>query len=375
MSNLNLKENYNIANIEINNIEELNLNQNRIDLALLKIFGNKKINKILLINPPDANKETFDFDRAHRKRNSDYPPYGLLIVARHLLKNGYKVEILNLHHEVSKKCVETQRSENFNFEEFWKKKLWEKISEFQPDLISITCLFSVTHNSYKDVCFEIKNRDSLNKHNLSEVPLVSGGVHISHDPENILSEISPIDIAFLNEAELSFVSLIEYQNKKISIDQLSMTYIKEDYGKLIKIEIDGRPKHLDLEILPAYELIKVEEYSKYGTIGSWSAFRKDVKIGTVLSNRGCRAQCTFCNVRIFNGVGVRQRSLKSVEDELSLLKNKYGIDHISWLDDDLLKDERRAIELFNMMVKKKSPKFMGCNKWINSSFYNKAWCS
>ena len=71
-----------------------------------------------------------------------------------------------------------------------------------------------------------------------------------------------------------------------------------------------------------------------------------------MSNRGCRAQCTFCNVRIFNGVGVRQRSLQSVEKELSLLKNKYDIDHISWLDDDLLKDERRAIELFNMMVKK-----------------------
>ena len=78
-----------------------------------------------------------------------------------------------------------------------------------------------------------------------------------------------------------------------------------------------------------------------------------------MSNRGCRAQCTFCNVRIFNGVGVRQRSLKSVEEELYLLKNKYGIDHISWLDDDLLKDENRAIELFNMMVKKKLQKTHG----------------
>ena len=74
------------------------------------------------------------------------------------------------------------------------------------------------------------------------------------------------------------LSLIEYQNKKTSIDSLSMTYIREDHSQFIKIDIDGRPKHLDLEIIPAYDLINVEEYSKYGTIGSWSAFRKNVKI-------------------------------------------------------------------------------------------------
>lgn len=335
----------------IKNILDLNNFKERIDESLNKIFGKKKIKKILLINPPDANKDTFDFDRAHRKRNSDYPPYGLLIVGEHLKRNGYEVELLNLHHDVSKKCVEIQSSNEFNFEKFWKKMLWEKISQFQPDLISITCLFSVTHNSYKDVCFEIKNYDQLKKYNLETIPLVSGGVHISHDPENILNEISAIDIAFLNEAELSFVNLLNYKNDKASVSDLSMTYIREKEYQYIKIDVDGRPKHLDLEIIPAYDLINVEEYSQYGTIGSWSAFRKNTRIGTVLSNRGCRAQCTFCNVRVFNGVGVRQRSLSSVKEELSLLKNKYGIDHISWLDDDLLKDENRAIEMFNMMVR------------------------
>ena len=282
--------------IDIKNFKE------RIDACLTKIFGKKKIKKILLINPPDANKSTFDFDRSHRKRNSDYPPYGLLIVAKHLQKNGYDVQILNLHHEVSKKCVETNDENEFDFEKFWKETLWNKINVFKPDLVSITCLFSVTHNSYKDVCFELKNSSSLKKNNLKKIPLASGGVHISHDPENILKEITPIDIAFLNEAELSFLNLLEYHNKNTSIDSLSMTYLRESASDFIKIEVDGRPKHLDLEIIPAYDLIKVEEYSKYGTIGSWSAFRKNARIGTVLSNRGCRAQCTFCNVRIFNGV-------------------------------------------------------------------------
>ena len=85
---------------------------------------------------------------------------------------------------------------------------------------------------------------------------------------------------------------------------------------------------------------------KDGTIDPGQHLEKNVKIGTVLSNRVVEPNAHFrINVRIFNGVGVRQRSLQSVEKELSLLKNKYDIDHISWLDDDLLKDERRAIEL------------------------------
>ena len=48
---------------------------------------------------------------------------------------------------------------------------------------------------------------------------------------------------------------------------------------------------------------------------------------------------------------MRQRSVESVVDELEILNKEYGIKHIVWLDDDLLKDHSRAIELFNSIVK------------------------
>ena len=126
MNNLNIEVPSSNKSLIINNSLNIISYKERIDLSLKKIFGEKKIKKILLINPPDANKSTFDFDRAKRKRNSDYPPYGLLIVGRHLLNNGYEVEILNLHHEVSKKCVETKNNIEFNFENFWKKLYGKK---------------------------------------------------------------------------------------------------------------------------------------------------------------------------------------------------------------------------------------------------------
>ena len=72
---------------------------------------------------------------------------------------------------------------------------------------------------------------------------------------------------------------------------------------------------------------------------------EDTPSGTILSNRGCRAQCSFCSVRNFNGKGVRRRHVQSVVDELSYLRNERGLTHFMFLDDDLFKDEKQTIEL------------------------------
>ena len=79
------------------------------------------------------------------------------------------------------------------------------------------------------------------------------------------------------------------------------------------------------------------DLTRVGKIGGFfSLLSKEKKISTILSNRGCRAQCTFCSVRNFNGVGVRRRTIDSVIEELKILKFEHGIDHIMWLDDDFL---------------------------------------
>ena len=62
------------------------------------------------------------------------------------------------------------------------------------------------------------------------------------------------------------------------------------------------------------------------------------------------AACTFCSVRNFNGVGVRQRSIPSIIEELRRLRDEHNIGHIMWLDDDFLYNGKRAIELFDAMI-------------------------
>ena len=90
-----------------------------------------------------------------------------------------------------------------------------------------------------------------------------------------------------------------------------------------------------------------------GEIGTFRYWRPQNSKGTaVLANKGCRARCSFCSVRNFNGKGVRGRNIDSVVDELQFLKETYGINHFMWLDDDLLFDRERTIGIFNEIVKR-----------------------
>ena len=121
-----------------------------------------------------------------------------------------------------------------------------------------------------------------------------------------------------------------------------------------------RPDYLDLPI---------GNYSDYGAVGAYNFLRGERKASTVLTNRGCRARCTFCSVREFNGLSVRSRNTEEVVDEIQFLYETYGITHIMWLDDDLFYNEKRAIELFNGIVNTWVENYVGCNERYHCSSY------
>lgn len=286
--------------------------------------------RILLVNPPDVDGSLFDYDTAKRGRANNYPAYGLGVLATHIRRNGMEPRILNLNHEVLKTVFDSQ--EPINYDITWQSMLFDAIDEFEPDIIGVTCLFSVTGTSLVNVCKTIRQ--------ITNTELIIGGVHVTHDAEAILKETGA-DIAFLNESEKAFM-------RYLTTGELAQALTQEG----IRFQEKMIPEAHELDVIPAFDLMDIENHSRYGTLGSWYGFRhEDTRIATALSNRGCRAHCSFCNVRSFNGEGVRQRSIESVLDELQQLKDR-GVGHIIWLDDDLLMREERAIALFNGMVKR-----------------------
>ncbi|MEK7690847.1 MAG: cobalamin B12-binding domain-containing protein, partial [Bdellovibrionota bacterium] len=163
------------------------------------------IHRVLLIRPPDVDHTLFTFDAARRKRHSNYPPYGILVLATSLKSIGVEVEILDLHHATLVAANAASNEAEFDFERVWKKLVAEALARFKPDLAGVTCMFTMTHASFVAVCNEVLAQ---------KVPLAVGGVHISNNLDFVLSEVPGIDFAFMREADRSFPAFVQAVNGK-----------------------------------------------------------------------------------------------------------------------------------------------------------------
>ncbi len=348
-----------------------NTEKNLINLEKLRsCFNKKEIKNVLLISPPDTDKDLFNFETAKRKRYWNFPAYGLGIIARLLTGKGYNVDILNLNNSILEGVQLSTKKEYFDYNLYWKEALEKRINNFNPDIISMTCMFSQTHKSALNVTSFIKSL-------FPEIPISIGGVHITNsiiesETEKFIQELEEnIDFFFLGEAEYSYLNFLEIVNNKLSIENLNQVYFKLDDLKVF-INDKKAPTAEKINIIPQYDLLNLDQLSNNGMIGAFTCLKKDFKkAATILSNRGCRGNCTFCSVRSINGKGVRSRSIQSIIDEMLILRNEHNIDHIMWLDDDLLFSEKRASKLFEEMINQKVNLTWDCSNGVIASACSK----
>jgi len=327
----------------LNIIPNKDIQSDWIDSWMKAKFSSRCIKRVLFVNPPDGTSEIFQVSKAKRRRYTNYPPYGLGILAQQSRNMGLDVDILNLNNKILIAAQSVESNKGFDFDHIWKDKLNEKVKDFKPDLIGVSCMFTMTHESFLKVCKQVA---------MFRIPLIIGGVHVTNNIERVLNDVPEVDAVFLQESDKSFGQFIKVVNGESSADLLGQIIIVDNH-KLIHFTNNLQPTAEEMDIIPAYDLMDVANLSSYGVIGNFHGFRSsDTVFATCISNRGCRALCTFCSVRNFNGKTVRQRLVKSVLDELQELKEEYGVGHIVWLDDDLLKNENRAIELFNGMTER-----------------------
>ena len=279
--------------------------------------------RILFVCPPDIHAEGFDVATARRRRYLNYPPYGLGLLAAIAEEKGHECEILNLQSAVLK---EAQTAETFDFATAWQKAIPAR----KPDLIALTCMFSQTHKSLQAVSEHLSRV-------FPGVAQIAGGVHVTNSLEQ-------------PETREKFVSDLPHVSRFMRFEAEKEFSAYLDGKKLLQGRIP--PTAADLNRRPAWHLMDPRESSRWGKVGAFYFMLGDPVTATVLSNRGCRAHCTFCSVRNFNGEGVRRRNVDAVVDELLLLQNEYGVEHVMWLDDDFLFDRRETMRLFNEMVRR-----------------------
>ena len=111
-------------------------------------------------------------------------------------------------------------------------------------------------------------------HSNYDIPIAIGGVHvtgsISDDTTSVkfLSDVSGVNLIFLNESEVSFREFVKYVNTKKNFDQLSQLLLVNKNG-LLKFENRLTPSGEDLNIIPNHKKMRTGEVANVGKIGGF----------------------------------------------------------------------------------------------------------
>ncbi len=300
------------------------------------------VQRVLFVFVPQIDRDALVFESAQKAVYPCFPPYGPALLVSVLEHSGYTADLIDLHFALLDHAATVRGSDEFDFD-VWRPLLAAKVSQFQPDVIGLSCMFNMGHGELKNVAVFLKDR-------FPETPLIAGGVHPSLTAKHILQDVPQVDFIVLHEAENSVLTFLEVANRRKEAAQLTSVAL-ESHGEILTVDSRDIPRTLAHS--PDYKDLPISRYSQVGRIGAYTFLRpKNAIAATALSRRGCRAACSFCSVPTVNGRGVRTRDHVNVVNEIEGLRDRYGVSHIMWLDDDLFYDTDHAVAMFREMARR-----------------------
>ncbi|MFH0907060.1 MAG: radical SAM protein, partial [bacterium] len=195
----------------------------------------------------------------------------------------------------------------------------KKAIELKPDLIAFSS-FTGNYRWCLNITHAIKN--------ISNIPIVFGGVHPTAVPEKVLSN-DFIDFVIVGEGEFAMLDLIEhlFQGKPINelFDVPNICFKHEN-----RIYLNSpRPYIRDLDSLPFPDKQLFFDQEPF--------FRKNPYL--IMTSRGCPYNCNYCSNNMFRNLyscekqSVRRRSPDNVIEELLMSKKRWDIKRVYFMDD------------------------------------------
>ena len=202
----------------------------------------------------------------------------------------------------------------------YKKYLIRDLKEYKPDLVAI----SVVTGFYQWACTMAK----MIKEEM-DVPIIFGGIHPTSVPERVIKN-DFVDMVCVGEGEYPMLELANSLQKG-SIDRSIKNIWFKHNGNIIQNEV--RPLIEDLDSLP------MPDKDLY-----YSASPHFSQCYYIMASRGCAYVCSYCCSSYLHelyrdkGKVVRQRSVKSVIEELAVAKCKYNMKTVFFIDDCFVHD-------------------------------------
>jgi len=287
--------------------------------------------KVLLLNSPvftSGDGETFDIN--------PLPPVGMAYLSTALKKEGFQVKILdvtldgrNNHRKIGRELYYV----GLEYSEI--KKI---ISDYSPDFVGISAMFSRQAEIYKDIT-------KLTKEISKKIITIMGGAHTTVDPYSVLEDENA-DFILMGEADITFPQLlktIENAGDYKNIDGIGY----RQNGKPVIVPKSTYIADLDDLGFPDWDEVKLEKY--FGLKHSHGT-RTKTRFAPIVTSRGCPYNCVFCSAKKVWGRQYRPRSAENVVKELIWLKEKYDIEEIMIEDDNLTLDPKRAEKIFDLII-------------------------
>ena len=300
----------------------------------LETAKSKKSRKLLLIVLPFIVESIFA--KGVKTRSFLAFPYGPLTIASYIKSKNkdHQVKILdlNLHDGLENNLLDI---------------ISDELDKFQPDIVGMSMMFDQSY-SYVDKLAH------LIKHKKKKIPVILGGASASTAWSEIVDEQKNIDAVCFSEGEVAILNLMnsedlfgEFKNDPwITFEKLKEK--GKNYKPKMRVE-NNLNSVVDLD----YSYVDVNRYSMKEAFSPFASYRdkKDIKQFFLVTSRGCPFKCVFCAEPSLHGAGMRYADVDSIISHVKKLINKYGLNVLTFYDDQLLLNVNRAKDLFKKLAK------------------------
>jgi len=304
---------------------------------------NRSSKKIVMISPPAIALKT--------QIRKTIPPFGLLTVGANVEKRGYdNLLLMDAVVEGFDNIVPDQYDGFIRYGLDY-EEIARRVKEFEADFVGISVLFSGMAECGYNVARAIKKI-------LPDMPICMGGIHLTAvNQQQLMNEEKSLDFVISGEGDITFPDLLDeyFGNRKLE-EVRGLTWrndgIQTTEGNSLIVE---NPRAVLIENLdelpfPAWHKFDMEKYFDINI--PFSPFVSSPRVGTIITSRGCPANCNFCFIswtaakdrgdnkpyRTFSA----DYTVKMIEH---LIEN-WGIKELQILDDSFTVDYHRVMEIF-----------------------------
>jgi anaerobic magnesium-protoporphyrin IX monomethyl ester cyclase len=254
-------------------------------------------------------------------------PVGLAYVVSAMKRGGFQFELLDLDVESQSK-EETEKYLRCN----------------RYDIVAMGCI--VTGYNH------VKWLSSIIKESHPSTIVIVGNT-VAQSIPHILLNRTKADIAVMGEADITIVELLRQLTVSNNLSEIKGICYRIE-GKVINNP--KRPLIKDINTIPTpdWDLFDVEFYIRSQAEAFATYLPKDVsenaRVMPINTARGCPHQCTFC-FHAFRGEKYRWRSAESIVSEMKYLKERYGVNIVTFNDELTFHSIRQAATFADTVLK------------------------